>query len=269
MQQTQKSLRVSVVIPAYNEEEHLVACLDALAVQTVSPYEVIVVDNNSSDKTIAIAKKYPFVHILHEPKHGIVYARNRGFMHVTGDIIGRIDADTIVPTDWVAHIQSFYSQPAHRQKAWTSPGIFTNVQFPAFSNTLLKWSSFDINRLLLGYPTLWGSSMVLLREQWQVVAPDVHIRDDIHEDVDLSIQLVRRGYGIYLDPTIRVKATLRRLTSNRETLWYHLYRWPQTLRVNHRKSWILLIGVVAIMRFLLVPAYLMAARLRQPLRTTR
>jgi glycosyltransferase involved in cell wall biosynthesis len=95
-------LRVSLVIPVYNEESHLRGCLDAIAAQTVQPLEVIVVDNNSNDGTAAIAAAYPFVTLITIARQGVVYARDAGFDAAKGEIIGRIDADTHIAPDWLA-----------------------------------------------------------------------------------------------------------------------------------------------------------------------
>src|SRR5260221_7568754 len=94
------NLRISIIIPAYNEEGHLPACLDAIAAQTLKPDEVIVVDNNSTDKTVEIAKKYPFVKLLNEKRQGLRYTRNTGLDAATGDVIGRIDTDSILSPKW-------------------------------------------------------------------------------------------------------------------------------------------------------------------------
>ena len=104
-------LRVSLVIPVYNEESHLAACLDAIAAQTVQPFEVIVVDNNSTDQTVAIAQRYPFVRLLHEKRQGVVFARDRGFTAARGDVIGRTDGDSILAPDWVAEIHRIFANP--------------------------------------------------------------------------------------------------------------------------------------------------------------
>src|SRR5688572_27451257 len=88
---------VSIVIPAYNEEGQLALCLEAIARQTVKPVEVIVVDNNSTDGTVEVAGRYPFVTVLHEWRQGVVHARDCGFDAAKGDIIGRIDAETVMP----------------------------------------------------------------------------------------------------------------------------------------------------------------------------
>jgi len=73
------------------------------------PTEVIVVDNNSSDDTIAVARRFPFVTVLREKRQGVVHARNRGFNASRGDIIGRIDADTVIARDWVAQLQAIFA----------------------------------------------------------------------------------------------------------------------------------------------------------------
>jgi glycosyltransferase involved in cell wall biosynthesis len=82
-----KSPRVSVIIPCFNEEAVLANCLEALRAQTSVPLEVIVVDNNSSDKTALIAKKFG-VKVVQEKQQGLIPARNKGFSVAKGDILG-------------------------------------------------------------------------------------------------------------------------------------------------------------------------------------
>ena len=90
-----KELTLSLIVPVYNEETYLDACLSAIANQTIPPDEVIVVDNGSTDKTRQIAKQYRFIKIVQESRKGVLYARNKGFVLARGDIIARIDAVTI------------------------------------------------------------------------------------------------------------------------------------------------------------------------------
>ncbi len=117
----QTPLSLSLVIPAYNEERHLAACLDAVSRQAVMPSEVIVVDNNSTDRTAEIARSYPFVRVVQEPRQGIVFARNAGFDAARGDIIGRIDADTIIPSDWTKHVLAFFCRANSYQNRLERP----------------------------------------------------------------------------------------------------------------------------------------------------
>jgi len=237
MKMDQSRGSVSIVIPAHNEERHLRACLRAIARQTVKPFEVIVVDNNSTDKTAAITREFPFVIVVDEEKQGIVHARNAGFDAASGKIIGRIDADIELPPTWVEHVQRFYAKSHSSRTAWTSPGRFYNVRLPR----LVSWSytvmAFGLNRILVGHYALWGSSMAITQEQWQAVRNDVHSQTDIHEDLDLAMHLHDAGYRIALDRSIHVDAELRRVHSERHKLWDYLNWWPNTLRVHRKWTW--------------------------------
>lgn len=228
---------VSIVIPARNEERHLRRCLQAIAQQTVAPYEVIVVDNGSSDKTAAITRDFPFVVVVDEEQEGIAYARNAGFDAATGDIIGRIDADIALPSDWVEHVQAYYAVRGHERRAWSGAGYFYNVRLARLVSWAYGIFAFGLNKLLLGHYTLWGSNMAITREQWRAVRGRVCARTDIHEDLDLAIHLHEAGYGITYDRSIKTTAELRRVQTNRRQLWGYLNWWPRTLRIHHRKTW--------------------------------
>lgn len=102
-------MKISVIIPVYNEEKYIVPCLKSLLKQEEKPDEIIVVDNNCTDKTIPLVRKYP-VKIVKEKKQGIVFARNHGFNIATGDIIARIDADSTAPKNWVQTIKKNFSK---------------------------------------------------------------------------------------------------------------------------------------------------------------
>lgn len=239
-------LRISLVIPAYNEESHLAECLEAALNQSTPFWEIIVVDNKSTDKTANVAAQYSGVRVLKEAKRGIAHARNRGFNAARGDIIARIDADTVLPTDWAAHISSFYANPEHASVAWTGGGEFLDVSFPRLVNTTYQLLAFHSNRLLIGYPTLWGSNMALPRSQWHKVARHTCTQYGIHEDLDLAMHLYDSGAAIYYDNSMPVPACLRRVQRSRRELWDYLQWWPQTLKQHGYATWRIcwLIGVL-------------------------
>jgi glycosyltransferase involved in cell wall biosynthesis len=233
-----KRLSVSLVIPAYNEERHLVACLDAIAVQIVRPDEVIVVDNNSTDDTVCIAESYSFVKLIHVQEKGVVFSRNAGFNAATCDIIGRIDADTTLPPNWVDYVQSFFADSAHVHNAWTGGPYFYNVRLPRLVSGTYSLLAFRSNQLFAGSYTLWGSNMAIWRADWERVASSVHVRPDIHEDLDLAIHLKQLGVKICYDSKLKVRTQLRRVRTNRHELWDYLQWWPRTLRLHGKRSWI-------------------------------
>lgn len=102
---------ISVVVPAYNEEKFLGKCLNSLVKQELDKrfFEVIVVDNASTDKTGKIAKKYPF-RLIREPKRSVVIARQAGVNVSKGQIIVSADADTVYPPNWLRLIKEDFEK---------------------------------------------------------------------------------------------------------------------------------------------------------------
>lgn len=235
----QKALKLSIVIPAYNEESHLKACLDSIARLTEKPYEVIVVDNNSSDKTVLIAKSYSFVRLIHEKRQGVVFARSRGFDTAKGDIICRIDADCILPKNWTKHISHFYSQPQNLNRAWTGGGYFYNLRWRRLMTIVQDLLVFRFNWLLTGGYVLWGSNQATTKDMWHKVRDKVCYEGDIHEDIDLAFHLRYSGFTIFYDNSIKVGAMMRRMRSERSNLWSYLQWWPRTLKHHGYKLWVL------------------------------
>lgn len=99
---------ISVVIPAYNAEKTLEKCLRSVQAQSYENYEVIVVDNGSSDGTRkiieSIGEKDKRIQYIFEPQRGRGIARNRGIEKVCGEIIAMTDADCIVPPFWLEEL---------------------------------------------------------------------------------------------------------------------------------------------------------------------
>jgi len=97
---------ISVIIPAYNEEDYIDKCLKSIEKQDINKqlFEVIVVNNASTDKTLKAAGKYPFK-IINEPKRGVTVARQAGVNIAKGKIIVSADADTIYPKNWLSRIK--------------------------------------------------------------------------------------------------------------------------------------------------------------------
>jgi glycosyltransferase involved in cell wall biosynthesis len=243
--------RISIIIPCFNEERYLGRCLDAIALQAEPPFEVLVVDNNSTDRTFTIAKSYPFVTLVTEPTQGRVYARNTGFNVAHGDILARIDADAVIPAGWTQRVSKFFEQPEASETAWTGGAFFYNIRFPHLVSAFYNALVFGFNRLLAGHPSLWGSNMALPKCLWQQVQPDVCLRNDVHEDLDLAIHLHRRGIKIAYDRHTTVHVQLRRVRSSRRELWAYLQMWPRTLRVHGIWTWFIcwLFGDVLLFAF--------------------
>ncbi|HVW67033.1 MAG TPA: glycosyltransferase family A protein [Candidatus Peribacteraceae bacterium] len=107
-------MKVSIVIPAYNEERYLGACLQSIVDHdNENLLEVIVVDNKSTDHTDQITREFNHhkVRLICEPTKGPNFARQAGFKEAKGEIIATIDADTRVPDGWFEELQKVFSNP--------------------------------------------------------------------------------------------------------------------------------------------------------------
>jgi GT2 family glycosyltransferase len=121
--------------------------------------------------------------------------------------------------------------------------------------------AFDLNRLLIGHVTLWGSNMAISKSQWQRVRGKVCNQTGIHEDLDLALHLHEAGYQIHYDRQFRIGAQLRRVRSNRPELWEYLQWWPRTLRRHGKRGWWLAWLFGALMLYLLTPVLNLAESL--------
>ena len=103
----------SIVVPVFNGAQYLESCLRALLSQTcpAETYEIIVVDNNSTDESARIVRNFDRVTLLHEPIQGSYAARNRGFRHSLGEIVVFTDPDCEPQPDWLEQIHLAMSRP--------------------------------------------------------------------------------------------------------------------------------------------------------------
>ena len=100
--------KVSVIVPAYNAEKYLEACLDSICEQTYPVLEILVVDDGSRDLTASIirsrAEQDARIIPYYNENHGVSYSRNFGLEHCTGEYVTFVDADDLVAPDFIAQM---------------------------------------------------------------------------------------------------------------------------------------------------------------------
>jgi glycosyltransferase involved in cell wall biosynthesis len=199
----QKLPRISVIIPVYNEEDHIYNCLQAISEQIVKPFETIVVDNNSDDQTAAIARNFKSVKVIKEPAQGRAMAQIAGFDFAKGDILARIDADTIVPSNWTEEIlKAFVNDP--KLSAVTGYGeTRTGINIKLVSD-IWSWAYFTHTKAFFGSEILWGSNMAMTRQIWAKVKSLCCLDSNLHEDQDISLAIASVGGKIKVSPKLRV-----------------------------------------------------------------
>jgi len=225
-------MKISVVIPVYNEEKYIKNCLDSLMNQEEKPNEIIVVDNNCTDKTISIVKKFKDITVIQEKNQGMIPARNAGYNCASGEIIARCDADSLLPSNWIKRIKK----------------DFENKQTVGFSNSFVFYDLPIINRsslpsklfyfffkIILGFYTLIGPAMAIKKDVWKKVKNEVCLDDKkVHEDIDLSIHIKEFGNTI-LDKNAIVKISGRRIKHNLLSFFVE-YPWRLIkMMISHRK----------------------------------
>jgi glycosyltransferase involved in cell wall biosynthesis len=213
--------KLSLIVLAYNEEAVLPLCLDAIANQTIKPYEVIVVNNNSTDATERIAQSYPFVKVVNETTQGMIAARNKGFSEAKGNLLGRIDADTVIGPHWVERVLNDFTK--FEIDGLTGPGAVYEVSDDeAYAWQVFSKYNFALHRRLFGFQVLWGSNMVIKKKAWQKISSDAcHNERLVHEDLDLSVLIHNYGGVIMYDRYLRVHIHGVRFLDPRKVAMYH------------------------------------------------
>ncbi|MDQ5963092.1 MAG: hypothetical protein QG629_174 [Patescibacteria group bacterium] len=178
--------------------------------QTVKPFEVLVVDNNCRDKTVEIASNFPSVKVVHEPRQGLFFSRERGMNAAKGDILCRIDADTILDMHWVENVLKIFGDT--RVQAATGPMGYHDFIFPEVSRAIEH--CFLLGARALGYKFVFGCNMAIRRAAWQSIMDELCDDTNIFEDIDIAMHLRQHGLQIMYDRRLAAMVSIRRAEDN-------------------------------------------------------
>jgi O-antigen biosynthesis protein len=192
--------RVTVVVAAYNAARTLDCCLDALTRLRYPDYEVIVVNDGSTDDTEAVMRRYPQFRGITTPNQGVSAARNEGLRAATGEIIAYIDSDADADPDWLSYLATTYLKsdvvgvggpnlvPADdnwvAQCVYRSPGGPTQVMLDDQSAEHIP-----------------GCNMSFRKSALEEVGGFDPIFRTAADDVDICWRLLDRGYRIGFSPS--------------------------------------------------------------------
>ncbi len=208
--------KVSVVVPARNEEDFLPHCLIALSRQTHKEFELIVVDSASTDHTYQVARSFE-ARVVRLDEPGVGLARQAGFDVATGDIVVSTDADAIPSPDWLERIVTPFDDP---QVA----GVFGTIEltggrvWPHIAHTFFKW--FQAINMLIKRPLFCGPNFAVRRRAFIDVGGfmvDGEYPDEA-EDMRLAQKIDNAGKIVFLR-NLKMIVSSRRL-ENGEGLRY-------------------------------------------------
>lgn len=213
---------ISVVIPAYNEEKRIGACLHALQKQNFSlPYEIIIADNNSTDNTAHLAKRMR-IRVVTATKKGYAHACNKGTQAAKSDIIVITDADCIPPNNWLSNYYHYFLN--HQDiLAASGPFVFNRESIFMHTITIVIYSIHQESLVL----TLSGMNMGFRKSAYYAVGgfdPNIQLQADSY--FGLKIQRLGKIGFVHMDPVI---ASGRRFHSIPQIIWEGVFRWINLL----------------------------------------
>ena len=186
-------MRLSLIIPAYNEEQYIGECINsALRNAHGRFHEIIVVDNASTDRTLEAVRSRPGIRIVYEPCKGITHARQRGFEKATGDVLAYIDADTRIPPNWIRIVETTFN---HSSDVVCLSGPYRYYDGPRPKRWLLGVICrliLPIGQQLFGCMVIGGNFVATKKAINEVGGFDRTI-DFFGEDTDIGRQLSLRG----------------------------------------------------------------------------
>lgn len=234
---------VAIVIPAYNEEETIEKCLDACLNQTSPAEEIIVVNNKSTDATAALVKRYQKLHpdgnirLLNQNKYqGIAPTRNHGFDNAKSEVIGRIDADSVVEPDWVEAIRKTFVDT--KIAAATGPVLYHDMPLQRFGFQVDDKIRTMLYRMAKDHRFLFGTNMAIRASAWRQIKhlTQLDLENEMHEDIDLALVLFENDLQIAYAPAMVAGMSARRMENSPRDFYRYSMRYERTVRAHGVKS---------------------------------
>jgi glycosyltransferase involved in cell wall biosynthesis len=221
-------MRISFVVPAYNEEAYLPACLESILEQTrmlapelAGQTEIIVVNNASTDGTRAVALSYPGVTVVDEPRKGLTFARQAGFAASTGDLVCHVDSDSRLTPGWLSQVLHTFAEPVatggRALAALSGPVVYYDLKprqrllVRVFYMT--AWMTYAINRYVLRVGSMvQGGNFVTSRAALTQIGGFDTAISFYGEDTDIARRLNEVG-EVRFTFALKMYSSARRLKS--------------------------------------------------------
>jgi glycosyltransferase involved in cell wall biosynthesis len=194
-------MQLSFVVPAYNEETYLPACLDSILAQTrdlpAGSVEIIVVNNASTDRTREVALRYPGVQVVDEPRKGLTHARQAGFAASSGQLIANVDSDSRLTPGWVTQVLVTFAEDP-KLVAFSGPFIYYDLTPTQRISVQVFYAAaflvYVVNRYILRAGSMvQGGNFVLRRDALEQIGGFNLDISFYGEDADIARRIHRVG----------------------------------------------------------------------------
>jgi len=198
---------ISIIIPTYNEEKYIEACLESLECQEYSGnYEVIVSDGSSTDNTVAIAGRHAD-RVIVDHKDTIASGRQAGARAARYSVLAFTDADTYIPPDWLSNLASSLEE----SRVVGVHGKLLPLDGNRFENDFCNYVLPPYSQLMvqINKPSVPGSNFAVKRKAFNKVG-GFNTKLVTAEDVDICNRIKRLGKFVY-NPNAVVYVSTRRV----------------------------------------------------------
>ncbi|MGI4953964.1 MAG: glycosyltransferase family 2 protein [Janthinobacterium lividum] len=238
--------QISFVVPAFNEERLLPRCIAAIQAEmarTPCTAELLVVDNASSDGTSAVALAAG-AQLVFQPHRGLVQARKAGFEAASGELIANIDADTVLPPGWLAHVIKEFDRDRHLvtlSGPYDYYDVAPHIRWSARLFYIFAFAMYLVNRHILRVGSMvQGGNFVLRREALEQAGGFDERFSFYGEDTDIARRMSQVGRVIF-SWRLMAQSSGRRLNGDgllMTGLRYSMnYLWTTFLRRPFTTAW--------------------------------
>lgn len=192
-------MKLSFVIPAYNEEKYIGPCLESILQEIKNrPYviEIIVVNNASTDKTKEIAQSFPGVKVVDEPRKGLTRARQRGLVEAQGELLAYVDADTRMSPDWFSIMEKTFASNENIVSVSGPYKYYDGTKIQRSVMELLWKISAPMTYFFVGYMILGGNFVIKKSALMAMGGFDTGI-EFYGEDMDIARRVSQFGKSVF------------------------------------------------------------------------
>lgn len=208
--------KISVIIPAYNEEKLIGKCLKALQNQSLprNHYEIIVVDNNSTDRTKEIVKKYGISIYTYTKMQRVAAARQFGASLAKAPILAFMDADSFADKKWLETIECYFKEKSFLMAVCGVVWPLSDVWYIKFG--FAAFNFFSQANQFFGMVLPWGSNFAIRKEAFDTIG-GYNLALKTYDDAEIGIR-VKKTFGkksIYYSQKMIVYTSTRKQESLR------------------------------------------------------